>query len=121
GAGPITSVVVTCTTNTYTVGGTVTGLAGTGLALRNNGGDQIAVGGNGAFTFPTRVASGAAYAVTVAAQPSGPTQTCVVASGGGTIGAANVQSVTVTCTTNTYHVIASVSGLAGGGLVLQNN
>ena len=54
---------VTCTTNTYTIGGTISGLVGTGLVLQDNGGDNLAITSNGNFTFATPVASGGAYAV----------------------------------------------------------
>jgi 6-phosphogluconolactonase len=83
---------------TFTVGGSVTGLAGTGLVLRNNGGDDLNVTGNGAFTFPTSVASGAAYTVTVHAQPvATPAQICEVSAGGGTVTDRHVTTVLVTC------------------------
>ncbi len=121
GAANVTNVAVNCTTNTFSIGGTVSGLAGTGLVLRNNGGNNLAINANGAFTFTTPVASGAAYAVTVFTQPSNPTQTCVVSNGAGTVGAANVTNVAVNCTTNTFTIGGTVSGLAGAGLVLSNN
>ena len=53
----------------YTIGGTVSGLSGT-VVLQDNGGDNLSVTANGSFTFPTQLASGAAYAVTV--KPSRP-------------------------------------------------
>jgi 6-phosphogluconolactonase (cycloisomerase 2 family) len=106
---------------TYKVGGTVSGLVGTGLVLRNNGGDDLAIGANGAFTFSGRLASGAAYAVTVLAQPTNPSQACTVMNGAGTVGNANVATVAVACATSTFSVGGSVSGLAGTGLVLQMN
>ena len=62
----------TCTTTTFTVGGTVSGLLGHGLVLRNNGGNDLTIGANGAFTFATPLATGAAYAVTVLTQPTAP-------------------------------------------------
>jgi 6-phosphogluconolactonase len=108
---------------TYTIGGTVSGLTGTGLVLQDNGGDNLAVSGNGAFTFKTAVNSGAAYAVTVMTQPASPAQTCTVASGSGTA-TANVTNVAVTCTTaaaTNFTIGGTVSGLAGTGLVLQDN
>src|SRR5215831_20631647 len=37
----------------YTIGGTVTGLSGTGLVLQDNGGDNLAVSASGPFTFAT--------------------------------------------------------------------
>ena len=67
----------------FTIGGTVTGLTGTGLVLKDNGADNLTVSKSGAFTFPTSVASGAAYAVTVASQPTNPVQSCAVTGGSG--------------------------------------
>jgi hypothetical protein len=66
---------------TFTIGGMVSGLTGTGLVLQDNGGNNLTVTANGAFTFTTAVASGGAYAVTVLTQPSTPAQNCVVTSG----------------------------------------
>ena len=106
---------------TYTVGGTVSGLAGSGLVLEDNGGNNLTVSANGSFTFTTALASGTTYSVTVLSQPSNPTQTCVVTSGSGTLSSSNVTNVSVACTTNTYTVGGTVSGLAGSGLVLQDN
>jgi hypothetical protein len=103
----------------HTVGGTVIGLAGTGLVLRN-GSENLAVAGNGPYTFTTRVRTGGGYDVTVAAQPTGPSQTCAVTNGTGTMGTANVTDVSVTCSTNTFTVGGAISGLDGHGLVLQN-
>jgi hypothetical protein len=64
--------------------------------LRNNGGDDLAVAASGAFTFATGLRALAAYSVAVAAQPGG--QTCTVANGSGTVAAANVGSIAVSCT-----------------------
>ncbi len=82
----------------YTVGGAVTGLTGSGLVLRNNGGGDLAVSASGVFTFATKIANGAAYTVTVYTQPAIPSQTCVVTNGSGTMGSSNVTNVTVSCT-----------------------
>src|ERR1700719_4175072 len=64
----------TQTSTTYTIGGTVSGLSGSGLVVQNNAGNNLAVTANGAFTFTTAVASGGAYKVTVLTQPSNPSQ-----------------------------------------------
>ena len=89
------------------------------MVLQDNGGDNLTVSANGPFTFATKLASGAAYAVTVQTNPAG--QTCTVASGSGTIGSANVTNVAVSCTSNpTYSVGGTVSGLSGS-VVLQDN
>jgi N-acetylneuraminic acid mutarotase len=107
---------------TYTIGGMVSGLTGTGLVLQDNGGNNLTITANGAFTFTTAVASGGAYAVTVLTQPSSPAQNCVVTSGSGTA-SANVTNVQVTCTTVTvtFTIGGAVTNLVGTGLVLQDN
>ncbi len=76
------------------IGGSVSGLAGAGLVLQNNAGDNLAVAANGPFTFATAIAPGASYSVTILSQPSG--QNCVVQGGSGTANAA-VTSVVLTC------------------------
>jgi IPTL-CTERM motif len=82
----------------YTIGGSVSGLAsGQSVVLQNNGGDNNTANANGAFTFATSINSGSAYAVTVLTQPTG--QTCTVSNGSGTA-TANVTNVSVTCTNN---------------------
>jgi hypothetical protein len=78
----------------YTIGGTVSGLSGT-VVLQDNGGDTLSVSASGSFTFPTALPAGWAYSVTVASSPSG--QACTVADGSGTVGSADVTSVTVSC------------------------
>jgi hypothetical protein len=105
---------------TYTVGGSDSGLTGTGLVLQNNGGNSLSVSANGAFTFSNSVESGATYSVTVSTQPTD--QTCTVTNGGGTA-TANVTSVQVACSNlppATYTIGGTVSGLTGTGLVLQD-
>lgn len=120
--GNVTDIHVNCitTTVTYTIGGTVSGLSGTGLMLQNNSGNNLAVSANGGFTFTTPVASGSAYSVTVLTQPSTPTQNCIVTGGGGTA-SANVTGIVVNCTTVTYPIAGTITGLTGTGLVLQDN
>ena len=117
----VTSVQVACAAPTFTIGGTVSGLLGTGLVLQDNGGNNLSVTANGSFTFSTALASGTAYKVTVLTQPSGPTQTCTVTNGTGTA-TANVTNVQVACTSETTFTIGgTVSGLTGTGLALQDN
>ena len=53
---------VTCATEAYAVGGTITGLAGNGLVLQNNLGDNLSITADGTFTFAAKVASGACSA-----------------------------------------------------------
>ena len=114
GSANVTNVGVSCSnTASFTVGGAVSGLSGT-VVLQDNGGDDLSVSANGSFTFATALASGAAYGVTVKTNPSG--QTCTVSNGSGTIGSANVTSVTVTCTANTATSASDDFNRADGGL-----
>jgi hypothetical protein len=69
--------------------------------LQNNGGDDLAVTTSGTFSFATPLASAAAYSVSVKTQPTTPVQTCTVANASGTVGAAAVTNVLVTCSTTT--------------------
>jgi large repetitive protein len=121
GSGNVRSVRVTCSTNTFSVGGTLSGLQGAEVELENNGGDALHLTADGSFTFARELASGAAYNVTVRTQPTGPTQACTVGNGSGTVAAADITSVVVSCSTSNFTLGGSVSGLAGSGLVIQNN
>ncbi|MFL9876438.1 beta-propeller fold lactonase family protein [Paraburkholderia megapolitana] len=110
---------------TYLVAGNITGLTtgGTPITLVNNGKDALTVNANGGFQFPTALASGAAYSITVATQPAG--ETCTVNNGSGTVNAANVTSISVSCSSvpaKTYTVGGNVAGLnAGASVTLKNN
>lgn len=105
----------------FSVGGMVSGLTGTGLVLQDNGGDNLAVGANGSFTFAQALLSGATYAVTVLMQPTG--QSCGVANGVGTVGLANITSVVVNCSTSTTSGLSCLprpSPQGGGAQVYDN-
>jgi hypothetical protein len=118
----ITSVLVTCTTNTFTIGGTVSMLAGSGLVLLDNGVDPLAISSNGAFTFSTALASGSSYTVSFMTQPSSPTQVCAVTNGIGTVTTADVTNVDVSCTTQSYTIGGMLSGLSSGDtIILEDN
>jgi hypothetical protein len=117
----ISNLFITCSANQYTIGGSIVGLVGSGLVLRLNGQTDLAASGNGTFTFGTPIASNSTYSVVVAAQPSGPTQTCTIANGTGKVTTEDAGNVVVTCSVNAYAVGGSVSSLAGSGLVLRLN
>jgi sugar lactone lactonase YvrE len=112
----VSNVTVTCSSNAFNVGGTVTGLSGA-VVLQNNTGDNLVVSTSSNFTFATKVAYGSQYSVTVLAHPAG--QSCSVASGTGIIGNANITNVSITCA-NAYTLGGTVFQL-NGSMVLQNN
>ncbi len=99
GSGTVTSsnvsgITVSCV-NIYTIGGGVSGLISGTLVLQDNGGDDLTVSANGSFTFATPIVDGNPYAVTILTQPQG--QTCALSNASGTVSAADVTNVTVTC------------------------
>ena len=81
--------------SSFTIGGTVSGLEGSGLVLDNQGA-ELGVG-NGPFAFPTAVSDGLRYDVSVATQPSNPDQVCTVRNGAGTVAGADVTDIGVEC------------------------
>jgi uncharacterized delta-60 repeat protein len=81
---------------TFTIGGAVDGLVGSGLVLTNLGPD-VAVSGNGTFTFPVTAVTNQPYEVVVRTQPTNPTQVCTVQNGKGTVGNSNVTDIAVHC------------------------
>jgi len=118
-ASNVASVVIACSDQSYTVGGTISGLTSSGMMLVN-GSDTLAVGsGASSFTMPTAVAYTSAYAVTVQTQPTG--LTCSVSNGADTMGSAAVTNIAVTCSANTYTVGGTISGLTASDLVLLDN
>jgi N-acetylneuraminic acid mutarotase len=119
GTANITSVAVICSDQDYTLGGTITGLNGSGLVL-SAGTDTVTVAANAtSFTLPTPVPYGSAYTVGIAAEPAG--LTCSVSSGAtGTMPASNVNTVAVVCSDKAYALGGSINGLSTAGLALTN-
>ena len=109
--------------NTYTAGGTVSGLVdGTQLVLHNQAGDELDIITNGDFRFTTELRDAAAYEISIKSQPVSPNQTCTIEAGLGEISSADVDNVIVSCTINTYTIGGMVTGLADKDrFVLQNN
>jgi hypothetical protein len=97
----------------YTVGGTVAGLAGT-VVLQDNGSDNLSVSATGAFTFATPLVNGAPYNVTVEGNPSG--QTCSVTYPSGTVAAADITNVSVACMTTPAGAVSDNFNRANGSL-----
>ena len=96
GAIDIDNVVVNCGASvSYTVGGTLDGLAGGGLVLQLNGSGDLALSADGSYAFVPRLVDGAGYVVTVRTQPQG--QLCTLANATGTVQGADVADVDVSC------------------------
>src|SRR5262249_44890947 len=82
---------------THTIGGTLTGPLRARLQLEGIGTGARVMPGNGPFAFGMRFADGSSYQVRVSAQPSNPTQICTLTNHTGTIAAADVTDVAVSC------------------------
>lgn len=107
-------------TATYTVSGTVNGLAYPGLVLTNNGVDlPIAVGAT-TYAFPGTLEYGDTYNVAVKTDPAH--QTCLAdpQRRADTAGRLATINVAVQCTTNAATVGGKITGLTTEGLVLTN-
>ena len=97
---------VTCVTNSYNLGGKVSGLKAAGLVLAN-GPQTVSIaapatpGASVSFVFPDKVADGAPFGVTVLAQPKNPdgspAGTCVTSNNTGTMPSGDALGLIVTC------------------------
>lgn len=87
--------VISCSTDPYALGGTVTGLTGSGLVLANGSNTAAVLPGATTFTFADLVPNGAPYGVTVLSQPAG--QTCVLANASGTMPMEPRTNIAVSC------------------------
>ena len=107
-------------TATYTVSGTVSGLAFPGLVLTNNGVDLPVASGATTYAFPSSIEYGETYDVSVKANPAH--QTCIADPDrkAGTAGRLATISVEVQCVTNSATVGGKVIGLTTDGLELTN-
>jgi 6-phosphogluconolactonase (cycloisomerase 2 family) len=118
----VVGVTISCTPTKFTLGGSITGLLGTGLILQDTVSNEktaaLAATATG-YTISPGVDTGANYTITVAQQPSNPTQQCSVSNGSGQVGTVDLTTIAVSCVTSSYSLGGTVSGLAGTGLVLQ--
>ena len=103
-----TEVTVVCG-DRRSIGGTVTGLQGSGLALSLSFAsdatdrlllldvEQLPIDSNGSFSFETLLGEGDEYRVTIESQPADPTQECELENGEGIVADEDVTSVVVSC------------------------
>ncbi|MBS2024819.1 MAG: hypothetical protein JST92_20680, partial [Deltaproteobacteria bacterium] len=126
GSGAVTNVALTCVP-AYSIGGTISGLSGSGAVLKNNtNGETLALAaGQTSFVFSKFVTTALGYSVSVTAQPSGPTQSCAVSTltpayqiGNPT---ANVTGIAIVCTTSLFSIGGSVTGLSAGTSLIMND
>ncbi|MGK5017095.1 MULTISPECIES: hypothetical protein [unclassified Janthinobacterium] len=92
------SAAVSCSQNTYSVGGTISGLTVDSLVLINGNVTTTVAKDAKTFVMAGPVADGSTYNVSVSSQPKG--LLCVVqpGTGAGTMGSANITTVQIACT-----------------------
>lgn len=101
------NVAVVCDINMYDISGSVSGLKTDGLIVIN-GSEQVAIPANAtSFTLTKlnadgkpvsgQVGDGYAYGLTIFQQPAAGSGVCTLANGTGTMGAADVTNVVITC------------------------
>ena len=107
----------------YSLGGSVSGLTGTGLVLKNNT-MAITISSNGAFRFNQALTSGTQYNVSIGNHPTN--QSCSVSNGTGTVSSSDVTNIFVNCTnintgpgngTGSYTVGGIIKNVAAGETV----
>lgn len=119
----VTGVKITCTTNTFTIGGTVTGLdAGVSLALTLNSESPQTFESSGnsfSFTFSKAVAAGATYSVAIPTSPDN--YDCSVTNGNSTVNNSNISDIAVICTKQLFSISGTITGLINDDLQLSLN
>lgn len=113
GTSNVTTVAVSCVANGYTIGGTISGLTASGLVLAEGSQTVSPASGATSFTFPTAIATGSSYSVTVQTQPSG--EACSVSNASGTIATSNITNVAVNCATSSEVVLYDFKGGTSDG------
>jgi hypothetical protein len=116
GSSNVTSVVVTCSSATYTISVAVTGLTGS-VELQDDQGATLTFSSNDTQTFSNTYASGAAYTVSITSQPL--TVSCIPTYATGTI-TANI-TIFASCNDGALRPLGTVSNVStvscpGGGI-----
>ena len=96
--------------------GQVYTLAKDGLILLNNGESLPVPAGQTQFVFTKLIKTDDRYDITIAQQPKG--AVCSITNGSGKATSYSVSTASVTCTTNTYPLKGTITGLTAGGLRL---
>jgi len=108
--GNVNNIVITSSSTSYTVGGSVSGLDGK-LDLTLNDTNPLSIGTDGTYVFETPLADGSYYQAKIDNQPEN--QTCTFATGtdSGTISGADVTNVDVQCVTEITTISLDSTGV----------
>jgi len=107
------SITIECTSNFGRLGGTITGLVGSGLELVQSNGDVVnPAAGDTAFQFMSPLWPGTRYSVGVSLQPVNPAQTCTIRRGKGRMADASgvLGDVAIECVENATSPLSGTYG-----------
>lgn len=94
----VNNINITCSINTYFLGGQVTGLIGNNeMLLENNGTDFKLITSDGPYIFNNPLSDESNYDVNIYLQPSSPIQPCQVLNGTSSISGSDVVNIDVIC------------------------
>ncbi|WP_332861821.1 hypothetical protein [Janthinobacterium svalbardensis] len=96
--------------------GRIVDLAKDGLILLNNGESLPVPAGQSSFVFTKLLKTDEHYDISIAKQPNG--AVCSITNGSGKATSYSVSTAVVSCTTNTYPLRGTITGLTAGGLRL---
>jgi len=89
---------VECVTESYFIGGTVSGLLdGNYMVIQNNKGDDEIIMSNGAYLFSTPLFDEENYNVQIFMQPVNPIQPCIVDNNSSNLAGFDVDDVDINC------------------------
>ncbi len=107
------SILCSAISQSFTLGGTLTGLSiGQSVSLLLNGTNQLVLNQSGGFKFPQSISAGSDYLISIEKQPLG--QVCTVNNGIGSSIKSNVASISVVCSSVSYPLSGTVTGLQLG-------
>lgn len=93
----VTDVTVTCTANTFSIGGSISTDNAEPVTVMLNGGAQTFMPGS--FQFSTTLTNGSSYNVTIGTPPV--SQACSIQNGIGTVSGQNITNINVACSFST--------------------
>ncbi|HMB14868.1 MAG TPA: DUF1566 domain-containing protein [Pelovirga sp.] len=94
----VSGIVIECVLQTYTVGGTVSGLpAQDQIVLQNKGQDRLPITADGPFVFPLTMEDGSSYEVELVTPPIKPNWICDIHNPFGVVAGEDIDNVEVDC------------------------
>lgn len=116
----ITMDCVADTTALYTIGGNISGLTGTGLVLKLDGRDSLAItASDTSYVFPNAQPDWTTHTVSIETQPAG--QICSVTNDSNWISGTNIGNADIICGPGPYTIGGYAAGVAAAGLSLKLN